>query len=298
MPGWIPTVGGLAALGSLLWAAHGSRARGAAWVVVWIVGLTAVTLVLGRRAAAGAMVFSTRPWVPLLAGWSALTLSRRSLPVGSEAALSALACMTALVSLVQFPVNVDGYIFYFAPLAVLCAGLLFVALPRGGAPAGVAALALYAAWLVLNSNNLVESSTARIELPRGGLRVPPEEAAAYERLVRTLDSLDVGPTILALPDIPQVYFLAARRNPTPVLFDVYEDPAARLAQVRRATAASGLRAVVLSDRIGLSGPLDPELRAFVDSAFPMAIHVPPFEVRTAPGTPRDSTFSETPAPRR
>ena len=113
----------------------------------------------------------------------------------------------------------------------------------------------------MNSVNLVEDSTRRLDLPRGGLRVTQEDAEDYERLVSTIDSLAAGPVILALPGIPEVYFLAHRRNPTGVLFEVYEDPRERIASVRRALASEQVGLAVINNRLGFSGELNPGLRA-------------------------------------
>ena len=106
-----------------------------------------------------------------------------------------------------------------------------------------------------------------------------DDAEAYERLVFTIDSLAAGPVILALPDIPEVYFLAGRRNPTGVLFDVYENPQERVAQVRKALTSERVDLAVIGDRLGIPGELDPGLRALVDSAFPVELPVGRFALR-------------------
>ena len=281
-PGGTATLVGLGAAGSLVAAAYAPRALRWWWSAAVLGGLLVLAIVSGRGVTADFMLITTRPWVPLLASWAGFRLMRPA-PLGNDCVedgtVAVLVCMTALVSLVQFPIAADWYVFYFAPLAVLSAGALFTSARSLGAPAtGIAAL-LYGGWLVLNSVNLQELSTRRIDLPRSDLRVIQEDAEAYERLVFTIDSLAAGPVILALPDIPEVYFLANRRNPTGVLFDVYENPQERIAQVRRALTSERVDLVVIGNRIGNPGELDPGLRALVDSAFPVELPLGRFTLR-------------------
>ena len=300
LPGGTATLLGLGAVGSLVAAGHAPRAWRWWWGAAVLASLLVLGVARGRGAAADFMLLTTRPWVPLLAGWVGFRLTRPAAlrnDCVEDGTVAVLVCMTALVSLVQFPHAADWYVFYFAPLAVLSAGALFTSARSVGVPAtGLAAL-LYGGWLVMNSVNLMERSTRRLDLPRGELRVSQDDAEAYERLVFTIDSLAAGPVILALPDIPEVYFLANRRNPTRVLFDLYEDPQERIAQVRRALTSERVDLAVIGDRIGIPGELDPGLRALVDSAFPVELPVGRFTLRLK-GAEGGVNPTETPAPPR
>ena len=127
-PGGAATLAGIAAAGSLVAVAHSSRPLRWWWGAAVVLGLLVLVAVGGRRAVADFMLTTTRPWVPLLAAWAGFRLTRPGTPRGDaevEGAVAVLVCMTALVSLVQFPLPVDGYVFFFAPLAVLSAGALF-----------------------------------------------------------------------------------------------------------------------------------------------------------------------------
>ena len=214
--GGTATLVGLGAAGSLVAAGHAPRAWRWWWGAAVLASLLVLGVVSGRGVAADFMLLTTRPWVPLLAGWVGFRLTRpaalRDVRV-EDGTVAVLVCMTALVSLVQFPHAADWYVFYFVPLAVLSAGALFTSAKSVGAPATAIAALLYGGWLVMNSVNLQEQSTRRLDLPRGELRVSQDDAEAYERLVFTIDSLAAGPVILALPDIPEVYFLAGPQEP-------------------------------------------------------------------------------------
>ena len=79
-----------------------------------------------------------------------------------------------------------------------------------------------------------DRQTARLGLSRAGkLRVSPESAEEYERVVPLILQHSAGRGILAGPDCPEVYFLAGRPNPTRMLFDFFEDAAARREQDRK-----------------------------------------------------------------
>ena len=63
-----------------------------------------------------------------------------------------------------------------------------------------------------------------------------------------------GDFIYAGPDAPEVSFLTGMRNPTPTLFDFFDDPATRDARVLRAIDARGVRVAVVDTRPGFSAP--------------------------------------------
>jgi hypothetical protein len=73
-----------------------------------------------------------------------------------------------------------------------------------------------------------------------------------------------------------VYFLSNRRNPTGVLFEVYEDASERVRAVRAVIDAKDVDLVVTAKEQRMSGELDPALRELVDSAFPVTIPVDRF----------------------
>lgn len=199
-----------------------------------------------------------------------------------------LLCVLAPANLVRFPFSAPIYFCYVAPLVVLSAAAVIALLdapPRGL----VAALGgFYLAFAVLRVtpgfiyamgiHAQPDPETVRLTLPRaGGLRVAPDEATEYERLIPLVQAHGAGEFIYAGPDCPEVYFLAERRNPGRELFDFFDDTDRRT-RVLRAIETHDVRVVVLSSRPQFS-PRDRELERALAARFPETERVGRFEVR-------------------
>jgi hypothetical protein len=104
-----------------------------------------------------------------------------------------------------------------------------------------------------------ESEPSRLE--RCTLTIAAEEAAAYRDLVATIQAhSSPGDFIFAAPDCPEVYFLAARRNPSGVMYEFFRpewlsDRQALLKMIDE----KGVNVVVLNGYPGFSKRLDPAL---------------------------------------
>ncbi len=205
--------------------------------------LLAVVLVLAANIPGvyQAVWFSALPLAPIatLAGCLALARGRFAAHASGRdrQLLFLLLGLTALVSLVQFPYAAPIYFCYVAPLVVL-AITATVSTERGASrPLHAAAFAFYLLFAVLilnrgyvlNLGHRHERYVAddRLDLVRGGLRVPQNDAKKYEYLVATIEQHSHGGEIYAGPDTPEIYFLSGRSNPTRSFFEFQGEYSAR-----------------------------------------------------------------------
>jgi hypothetical protein len=241
-----------------------------------------------------AVWYSVRSLLPLLAVvgvgilWRARAVDRANPLLRSQLLL--LLSVAALCSLVQFPYAVPNYFCYVAPLVVLLGVALYPYLrpaPRV-VPAGV--IAFYVAFAVLRVNDSTLNAmgitygpyhpTAPLALARGGgLRIPRDQAVVYQRLVPMLRQRAKGGFTWASPDAPELYFLTGLRNPTRSLFEFFDDTTGRSARVLAALDARGVTAVVLNARPAFSPPLSDSLVGALETRYPYATNVGPYQVR-------------------
>lgn len=273
-------------LGALL--AMGRRPR-LAWgdFVLSAAILGAVLLLAGRSMPVYRMVWwSVRTLIPVVVAWGALLLVRRDASPAFDAErhqlLMLLLAITALCSLVQFPFSAPVYFCYVAPLLVLTTtAVIATAYPRplGLMPAIVAIFYVGFALLWTNRGSIYDMDgrfmphhdTALLALPRGGLHVPPDDSAEYARAVQLIRTHAHGDYVYAAPDAPELSFLTGLRNPTPLLFDFFDDSSSHTDRVLAALDSRQVRVVAINRRPSFSGQLSPRLerelvRRFPDSA--------------------------------
>lgn len=225
-------------------------------------------------------------------------------PSTSQKLFLALA-MASLVPLVQIPQAWGIYFCYAAPMIVLAAA--FVVAAQRFAPRRIFAwlavfyLAFAVTWMNRNDVRRLPDGFHPVEqyaplaMERGGIRVPRSHAEMYGELVEIVQAHSPeGGFIYATPDVPQAYFLSARRNPTRTLFDLFDDdwnrPDDRAVRLARALDERGVRAAVLSRRGEFSRIVHDEVVALLRSRYPNAKRVaspgpnpsarpPAFEIR-------------------
>lgn len=237
-----------------------------------------------------------------LAGIAWLAVARRREVTGlrRQQALATLAVAGAVL-LIQFPFAGPIYVFYALPAVVLAVSALWGEKGVEGHPvlaAVVVFLTLFSArWI--NSGDLFVAgafgydptvATERLALPRaGGLRVSPHDKEQYERLVVAMQELSGSAYTFATPDLPEVYYLSGLRNPTPTLFDFFDDPQGRTARILAALDANGVNVVVLNRRLRFSGPPADDLLEGLRARYPQATIIGDFILRWRPlsgsGTP-------------
>lgn len=180
-----------------------------------------------------ATFLSLRGLLPVVVIGACVLLMRRGaeLGPGQRQELFLLSAVAALSSLTQYPQSYAIYFCYCAPLVLLLIHALAGAFPSRVRWAPAAVLGCYLAFgaLVLNSGYGTDPGISLRQFAhglnndRGGLRVQREAAEQYDQLVQAVRELTPeGEFIYAAPDCPEVYFLADRRNPTPTMFDFFD----------------------------------------------------------------------------
>jgi hypothetical protein len=308
-------------------AAQVSHVRGNPWEVRAIYGITANLLFIAVafcapprfRNAVGIGVIVSVPFVLYvirvkqrlyMAGWSAvwllvpIVLTLGVILVTREATLHRMTAVrlqraflllsvTAVCTLIQFPVAIPIYLCYVAPLVILSATALISQLqspPRFALLGVFVFLLLYMVLDVtpgfvytMGLQYAPDTQTSTLTLPRaGGLRVYPESAQTYEDLGTVLRQHAQGEYIYAAPDCPEVYFLYGFRNPTRVFFDFHENIAQRTDGILATVRQHNVRLVVLNREPQFSGPIPVNLKATLDREFPNRAETGKFEVRWKP----------------
>lgn len=192
--------------------------------------------------------------------------------------LALVLCVLATGTLVQFPYSLPQYFQYTAPLLILA---VFALAPRPGTAVVAVGFLLFAIVRLeprLGGRDIHD--TAQLDLPRGGPRVAPNINARYRELRTIVRAHAQGEYIYAGPNSPQVYFFTGFRNPTPTLYEFFDDTTGRDARVLRAIDMRHVTAVVINNQIdSTSGPIDPPLRQALDDRFPLTRTVDNYEVR-------------------
>ncbi|HMC54414.1 MAG TPA: hypothetical protein VKH19_04525 [Gemmatimonadaceae bacterium] len=270
-----------AAVVALFWWGRRSSANARVWAAI-LVGVVVAALLLRSRYADPYEIvwYALRSLLPLsvIGGAALLATPRAAVPAAREEALVLLLAVTSLCALVQFPFAAPVYFLYVAPFALLSAVALSRTWDPGPQPAATVLLVFLLLFAVLRVNpgfiyamgvNYVrDRQTATLTLPRGGVRVTPEDSATYEETIATVRTHARGEYIWAGPDAPEAYFLSGTRNPTRTLFDFFDSPTDRTARVLAAIETHDVRVVVLHSRPPFSGPLPVALRDSLMIRFP------------------------------
>ncbi|HEY6807383.1 MAG TPA: hypothetical protein VI160_01250 [Gemmatimonadales bacterium] len=231
--------------------------------------------------------------VAVLAGVGLLgTRAASSLPSTKRQQVMLLIAVAGVTSLVQFPFGAPIYALYVAPLGLLAAAAVVTSLtwrPGALAPYAGPLLGFYLVFALrwvhpgfiynFGNNYAPEAPTAALAIDRGGLRIPPPDAALYEQLVTTVRAHARGVYGYATPDCPEVYFLTGLRNPTRTLFDFFDDSAGRTARILEALVRDSVRVIVVNRAPGFSAPPPPDLMAALVARYPTATSISRFDVR-------------------
>ena len=224
-----------AALVAVLYAA-GKRRTWTRWQnVTLVVVLLALLMASGPVHAIYSFVWSSMillvPVTTVIAVvWMAYTSSAE---IRQRQHLFLLISVVALTALIQFPFAAPIYFCYVTPVILLAASVLAALRPSPNRFAYAAILVFYLAfWIFRATPGFVynlglryapDRQTATLDLPRaGGLRVDPQLAQEYDRLIPLIQQHATGDYIYAAPDCPEVYFLSGKRNPTRTLFDFFD----------------------------------------------------------------------------
>jgi hypothetical protein len=143
--------------------------------------------------------------------------------------LFAAAVILSWMSLNQFPFSAPIYFLYTAPLAIVAAVAAASETRRLHRPAMLAWAMMLLLFGVLSPNRAFidtlgashapQRFDAELNLPRANLRVRPDDAQAYSRLIAVIHQRLGNGRLVAGPDCPEVYFLAGVVSPTGTIFD-------------------------------------------------------------------------------
>ena len=254
---------------------------------VLLVGSTASLILSGRSA--GAFTFSWYAFatlIPAVVVLAALALYQGPGDSLQDDRLMLLLTTVGVSSLMQYPFSSAAYFCYVAPLLVLAtAGLL----KRKPVPSSTLWIICGFALLfpVLRLRPLLERdgfspfALARLELPRGGgLYVRSDQAREYEQLVRAIhEHAAPGSYIYAAPDDPQIYFLSGMRNPTRIMYILFDEPRGQTERVLQAIAEHDVRVVVIDNELAWYSWVPSDLLPELNSRFPQFVSIGKFQVR-------------------
>jgi hypothetical protein len=269
--------------------AHGHTQRVLAWATIPVAA--AVLLLSGTGVVYASLIDAARTTVPIAACAAAVLLlrtqhtTRRALD-RQRAVMVVFAAV--FFSLVQFPFAATIYFCYVAPLAVL-AGIAVLAGLSRRVPATVGGVLL--AFLLcfgvgrLNTrafrslaSGLDPKPNSLLAVPRGGIRVSPEDSTIYTNLVHTLRAHATSNDTFCTPDCPEAYFLASLDNPTRTTYEFLNDPPIDAQSVLRVVDAHQVGVVAVNRQFRFS-EIDPELLRALDRQYPDSARVGYFTVR-------------------
>ena len=202
-----------------------------------------------------------------------------------------LISVLALTSLIQFPFAAPVYFCYVTPLILLAVVALSSLRPSHNNFIFGAVLIFYLAFWIFRATpgfiyNLglryaPNQQTTTLALPRAGaLRVDPQLADEYARLIPLIQQHATGNYIYAGPDAPEVYFLAGKRNPTRTLFDFLDqDTINRNQNILNTIARNQVNVIAVREQPYFSRPLSPQLIQALAVQFPNTQTVGEFQVR-------------------
>lgn len=260
------------------------------WALVLVVAALAVTCVDGSP-----MVLVTwygfrllAPCAVLIGAWYLATANRHvAIAPRRRPLVFLLLAATATGSLIQVPFALYTYFLYFVPFLILALAALMTS--QAGMPREVpAALLAFLLWFGFRQPASLKppatlrpaDAPARLALPRGGLVVTRGDSTLYADLYTAVRDKRPGEWIYAWHDSPEVYYLTETRNPTRTTFEAFDDPASREpARIEAALAAHRVRVVVLTAPDSATVPMAPELRTWIEQAYPHRQQVHRFEVR-------------------
>ncbi len=302
----LPILGFLPAIALVVWVASAPGVRTVRdRLLALVVGGAVLTLVMMSHIdvvyrAVWWTLTSLGPVVAVAGAWVLVRRTGHGRGTHSGSGALLVLAVFGFCNLVQIPFAAPIYFLYAAPLLLL----LSTALVAHGEPASrgwflfiTIVLIAFSVWRLdtgflyhLGFRYRAHRQTEALTLERArGIRVSPEEKAELEELVRSLGSLDTGPSVLALPDAPEVYFLTGLRNPTRTLVDFFEDSEGRTRRILSLTDDTGLQVVVLNQRRLFSPPVEGPLLDSLEARFRWSAEVGRFRILwKGPNEPGDT----------
>jgi hypothetical protein len=286
------------AMAFLLWVGTKLKGNLATLHQVVVIGLLALGLRLAIHGRVNDLIFaSLSQAIPLVVVALALLIARSRSPeapaVAARSRSVLIAIVAALCSLVQYPFATPIYFSYVAPLILLAMIPVVRSIPGRTRPVLSAMIGFYLVFGALDlqpmrlqglAGPLQDEDLARLEVPRGGLRIGAVQAGWYREAVALLRANATSGVIYAGPDAPEIYFLAELRNPTPAIFDFLVPDTLFHAHLVEELDRNGISAVALKYDFIHSPPLEPDIVRAFESRFPTSRQIGKdfFTIRWAP----------------
>lgn len=262
----------------------------AAWgSIICVVAFAALLAVAQRSFWHHAVWAAVRVLPPLLCVGTAVWFCRTGSSVGSTERNTLFAILTACatLSLVQYPYAANIYFCYFAPTTILLAVGLRSLIRSRSRTGEVSLLVFLTLFAVLSLNrgfrayheDIVDAQFVKADLPRAALQLTEDDGKIYKEIISLISSVtEPGDPILAMPDCPEIYFLAQRRNPTRTLYDFFDANTDRTRELIQLLDDQQVRAVVINTSPIFSKPIDRVLQSALVERFPERHLVGPFLV--------------------
>ncbi len=200
--------------------------------------------------------------------------------------LLALASVTALQALNQFPFSAPNYYGYAAPLAILTAG-------AAAAQFGVLSRMRTAFLLLAGFGFLLRVGSVynlgyfpawwdyahRLAVPRGGLLVTGLDSARYSRVLELVAGHRGSGTVFAGPELPEVYFLSGTTSPGRDSYSLFATAARDSAQLPRALDTAAASVIVIKPHPIFLRPLGNDVYRWLAIRYPQGEALDSIEVR-------------------
>jgi hypothetical protein len=291
-----PTLRALVPLLALLVLPARHRVRPAIGALAWVAAAAALATVPWSFKTYWWTFLSARAVIPVavVAGCVWLAVGARRVPARQRTAAMAVFAAAAVCGVVQYPFSAAVYFCYVAPLGLVAAAAAFSLNPAPARGAGVLALGymtlfaalwvnpgyIYAMGVVWTPDDQTEPLHSAIG---GGIRVKPDQARDFGQVVWSMRAHAGGSQwTWAGPDTPELYPLAGLRNPTPNLFEQFDDQATFEPRLLHALEARRVNVVVVNARPLFSRRLSPGTTAVLEARYPRAERIGRFTVRWRP----------------
>ncbi len=278
--------------------ALGAWLRGIArWILVFVAAIAIAYYLISSAhdtanyRAAWHTAYWLTPLLSLVGGFVLWPRTRGAVSFGDSIGqqLFLILAVSSLCSLVQYPFSAQIYFCYVAPLVILGAVAILVLFPLIPRPLLAVVFAGFLLFAVLRVTppfiyamgyyDQPDPETQVLDLPRAGsLRIEPRSVEIYERLIPLIQQHAGAGEIYAAPDCPEIYFLSGYRNPTPALFDFFEDDYGNSERLLRLIDSRPIRVVVLNGGPSFSEVMPTDVRDALMNRFPENERIGDFEV--------------------
>ena len=125
--------------------------------------------------------------------------------------------------------------------------------------------------------------THRLAVPRGGLLVTTYDSARYTHLLELVASHRGAGTVLAGPELPEVYFLTGAKSPGRDSYSLFRGAIADSSQLAAGFDSTTANVIVIKGRPMFGTPLAPDVYQWLSLRYPLSERIDTLEVRWRSG---------------